>query len=201
MPIGAVITADIVNSTLLTPADEKKLVEMLSLALTPNRYEFYRGDSFQVYIKEPGQALRILLQTRTIARKISPDQDIRASIGIGEVNTHLRKLNTATDEAFVLSGRSFDILSQINNRLMIKSSNDIFNHAFTVISHFTDYIFKSLTEKQAEVFFLLLGNNTQAEVAKKLKKSQSTVNKHIQSGGWHELAEILHEYSAIVSKI
>jgi hypothetical protein len=201
MPIGAVITADIVNSTLLTPADEKKLVETLSLVLTSNKYEFYRGDSFQVYIKKPQHALNVLLQTRTIARKISPDHDIRASIGIGEVNTHLRKLSTATDEAFILSGRSFDTLSKTSNRLTIKSSNEIFNHAFKVISIFVDYIFNSLTEKQAEVFFALLGDNTQSEVAKKLKKAQSTVNKHIQSGGWHELAEVLHEYRAIVSKI
>jgi hypothetical protein len=200
MAISAVITADIVNSTLLTPASEKKLVEALSSVLNPNRYEFYRGDSFQVYIKDPGSALRILLQTRVIARKISPDNDIRASIGIGEVNPHLRKLNTATDEAFVLSGRSFDVLSKTSDRLMIQSPNDIFNHAFKVISYFIDYLFKNLTEKQAEVFFVLLENTTQAEVAKKLKKSQSTVNKHIQSGGWHELSNVLTEYRALVSK-
>lgn len=201
MPTGAIITADIVNSTLLPAAQEKKLAKQLSDVLQPYKYEFYRGDSFQAYIKEPARALAIVLRLRTTARRISFLHDIRASVGIGQVPPRLRKLNTASDEAFVLSGRAFDILSKTDSRLMIQSADLTANHGFRVISYFVDYLLKGITEKQAEVLFQLVNDNTQLEAAKNLRKSTSTVNKHAQAAGWHELVKVLTEFEELVSII
>ncbi len=50
--VQAVITGDIVNSTLLDPQQEKKLIKKLSEILEPHKYEFFRGDSFQAFIKD-----------------------------------------------------------------------------------------------------------------------------------------------------
>ena len=51
MGTQAVITADIVNSTKLTAAKEKLLLKKLLSVLNPYQFEFYRGDSFQVLLK------------------------------------------------------------------------------------------------------------------------------------------------------
>src|SRR5690349_10745118 len=112
MPTSAVITADIVNSTLLPRKQEKKLFNALELILKPYKYEFYRGDSFQVYVKDPGKALKLLLQIRLAAKKIingssALQYDVRASIGIGAIASPIRSLKTAAGEAFILSGRAF----------------------------------------------------------------------------------------------
>jgi hypothetical protein len=198
MAIAAVITADIVHSTQLTGAMGRKLAGKLRSVLASYRFEFYRGDSFQVYIKEPGNALTVVLCLRAAARTIGFIYDVRASIGIGQVRTHFRELSTATGEAFTLSGRGFDEISKTENRMIMRSSNKPATSSLKIMAYFIDYIFKGLTPKQAEVLLVLLAGNTQQEAARKLKKSQSTVNKHAQSAGWNELVKLSEEFRELV---
>jgi len=92
MAIRAVITGDIVNSTQLATVKEKKLLNVLKNILVPHQFEFYRGDSFQMYQRNAGGALKTALLCRTAAISISQDNkaataDVRLSIGIGEVTT------------------------------------------------------------------------------------------------------------------
>jgi hypothetical protein len=199
MSIVAVITADIVNSTLLSSQQYKKLIGNISAVLKDQKFEFYRGDSFQVYVKNPQIALEIIFRIRTAARSLSPIHDIRASIGIGQVRLPIKSLKTAKSEAFVLSGRGFDEL-QNSSYLKIKSFKEEANSSLKIIAYFSDYIFSGLTPKQAAVVFQLMQNHTQAKVAKKLKKSQATINKHAQSGGWSEIERLLNEYQQVLTQ-
>src|SRR4051812_28362626 len=103
MTLKAAITADIVNSTKLPSPAEKKLKTALSAILESHKYEFYRGDSFQVFLKSPEDALLIALLIRSAAMKIPPEIsnssiDVRVSIGIGQVNLPIKTLMTATGE-------------------------------------------------------------------------------------------------------
>src|SRR5258708_31754381 len=65
--IHAVLTGDIANSTKLEPPMEKELIKALKEILEPYKYEFYRGDSFQIYRKKPVSSLRLALLCRTQA--------------------------------------------------------------------------------------------------------------------------------------
>ncbi len=204
---GAVITGDIVNSTRLSKPQTKKLLKNLSVVLEKHQYEFFRGDSFQVFVKSPVEAFGILLQARAAAMKLSPEAsmpvaDIRASIGIGNVKLPVKNLRTATSEAFILSGRSFDTMEK-DQRLNIISNekNKAVNLGLKLISHFIDYLFQRMTVKQAAVVFELLVNRTQTETAKRLKKSQATIHKHTQSAGWPEIEKLLSEYKNLVALI
>src|ERR1044072_1713437 len=90
--LGAIITADIVNSTSLSAKQGKKLIDNLSGILKPYIHEFYRGDSFQVYVQKPEETLKVILQIRLAAKKIpfkshSSRCDVRASIGIANVGS------------------------------------------------------------------------------------------------------------------
>lgn len=197
MPVAAVITADIVNSTASATAMGKKLVTQLSAVLKNHRFEFYRGDSFQVYTKDPLAALKLSFQLRATAKKLSGIYDVRISIGIGKVVTPVRTLRTANSEAFVLSGRMFDQLKD-DQRLWIQSANANASIAFRVIANFSDYILKRLTSKQAEVVVELLKEQTQTQISKKLKREQSTINKHAHSAGWPELEKLLYDYEQVI---
>jgi hypothetical protein len=203
---SAVITADIVNYTRLSRADEKKLISILSSLLSEHKFEFYRGDSFQVYVKEAEDALKLTLQIRAAAKKFMqksamPVTDVRASIGIGQVNTPVRTLRTASGEAFIISGRNFDEMRRPDQRLVIQSAVPVINPGLNVTAHFVDFIFRQLTSKQAEVVFELLKDKTQAEIAKRLKKSQATINQHAQSAGWNEIDKILEEYRQLTGQL
>lgn len=198
MPKSAIITADIVNSTSLGKSREKKLIQTLGAMMEEHRHEFFRGDSFQVYVKDPVNALRIALQARAIARSISSGHDIRTSVGIGEVNSPLRSLQNSSGEAFVLSGRKFDEMTN-DARIILHSPVDNANIALRVIGFCCDFIFKRLTPKQAAVINLLLQGKTQVETGKKLKISQATVNRHAKTSGWWEIDKMLKEYTLVLT--
>jgi Trp operon repressor len=207
MNLRAVITADIVNSTKLSKGNQKKLMALLTSVLEGNKYEFYRGDSFQVFLKSPEEALLLALKIRIVAMKLpaetsAPRIDVKLSIGIGAITLPLKTLKTASGEAFILSGRAFDQM-KTGRRLNIKcgEKNHVVNLGLKVLADFLDYLFHRLTYKQAAVVFELLMNRTQVEAAKRLKKSQATINKHTQSAGWPEIETLLAEYRQFIHSI
>jgi hypothetical protein len=205
MAVQAVLTGDIVNSTKLTAANEKKLLKKLKIILSPYKYEFYRGDSFQVYIKDAKNALRIALLCRTAAISMPADAvtpgDVRVSIGIGPVKAPVKKLSGAKGEAFVLSGRMFDEITKTGTRLAIATSNPIANTALEVIADYLNSVFKVMTDKQATVIFELLSGRTQKTVAEKLKKSKSTINQHVMSGRLYEIEKLLAQFENIITQL
>ena len=201
--LQAVLTGDIVNSTLLNEAREKKLANSLRDLYTDHKMEFFRGDSFQAYIKEPTQALRLALLSRTLAISIFKDDttvsDIRISIGIGTVHNPVRSLNTARGEAFILSGRSFDDISKSGQRLAIVLSHPLANEGMQVIADYLNIIFEGMSSKQAEVIYELLKGEMQKSVARKLKKTKSTIHQRMIAGRWPEIEKLLQRYENIIN--
>lgn len=208
MTIQSVLTADIVNSTKLHAAKEKKLTNVLTdLFISRNcKIEFFRGDSFQAYIRDTKGALRLALMSRVAAISFSKDDkivlsDIRISIGIGAVKTPVTTLKTARGEAFILSGRKFDEIAKTSQRLAIASPSPLANEGLQVIADYLNAIFSVMTGKQAEVIFELLKGETQKMVAKKFKKTKSTIHQRITSGRWPEIERLLEQYENIVKLI
>jgi hypothetical protein len=198
--LSSVITADIVNSE---PSWGKELGKRLEQTIYANQAAakvfFYRGDSFQSYLPDPFSTYRLALKLRTEAKLFEKDRpeirtDVRISMGIGTVELPITQLANAQGEAFVLSGRSFDEMVKNEKRLNMQCSDAKTNTTLKTISLFTDYLFQSLTMKQAEVLAHLLNYRTQIEIAKLVKKSQSTVNRHVQSMGWKQMEELLKLY-------
>jgi hypothetical protein len=202
----AVITADIVNSTKLSKAEYKKLTKNLMVVLQKHQHEFFRGDSLQVFVKSPDEALQVLLQARVTAMKISgasmPVADIRASIGIGNAKLPVKSFQTASGDVFILSGRAFDKMQKDERTTIIcDEKNKAVNLGLSVASQFIDYLFQRLTFKQAAVVYELLMERTQIETAKRLKKSQATVHKHSQAAGWPQIEKLLADYKNLIALI
>ena len=194
--MAAAITADIVNFSLLPLGTGKKLVTQISNIIQEYTFEFYRGDSLQIYCKDASAALDLVCKIRTTARNMNGIYDVRASIGIGKVNTPIKNIKTAGGEAFVLSGRAFDQLNAQN--LQIISGDEKANISLQLISGFCDYLLKKMTSKQAEVVLKLLEGKTQTVAAESLMKSQSTINKHAKSANWNEIEKLLALYKKTI---
>lgn len=206
MTIRAVLTGDIVNSTRLGKDNERKLLRKLKQVLDTYLFEFYRGDSFQVYMKAPKDAFRIALLCRTAAISIPLEDeeissDVRISIGVGKVSATVKNLGSAKGEAFLLSGRAFDEIAVTDTRLSIVTSNELANEGLQVISDYTNSIFKTMTSKQAEVIFELLNAKTQLEIAKKFKRTKSTISQHVSAGKWNEIEKLLKQYENIINQL
>lgn len=206
MSMRAVLTGDIVNSTRLEKLEEKKLQRILLQILHAYKHEFYRGDSFQVYFKKAEEGLRIALLCRTAAIGLSDKKndvsfDMRIALGIGKVDTVVRSLKTAKGEAFILSGRALDEIAKTNTKLAIVTTDALAKEGLRVISDYINAIFNTMTAKQAEVMFELLKGRTQFEVARKLKKTKSTISQHVSAGRWPEIDRLLMQYENIVRQL
>ncbi|MDB5231044.1 MAG: hypothetical protein JWN76_1849 [Chitinophagaceae bacterium] len=196
--MNAVITADIIGSTKLSVSTDRNLKRNLEKVLTGTQYEFYRGDSMQIYIEDAAFAFPLLLKLRTACMRTEyPDADspidLRAGIGIGEAAVKKNgRVTNGTGRAFVLSGRGFDTL-QGPIRTFIECDDAKTKLSMGLLSTFTDHLFSSLTQKQAEVLFELLEGKTQTAVARKLKKSQPTIHQFATAANWN-MIRLLPEY-------
>ena len=204
--VQAVITGDIVNSTLLKQADEKKLAAALTQVFEQQKMEFFRGDSFQAYIKDPKKALRLALMSRARAISFFGEgnsilTDVKISIGLGSVHIPVRTLNTARGEAFILSGRQFDNMTDSDPRLKLAINDPLANEGFQVIADYLNAIFTNMTDKQAEVIFELLKGEVQKTIARKLKKTKSSIHQRLVSGRWPEIEKLLLRYENIVNLV
>ncbi len=205
---GAVLTADIVNSTAMGSGVITALgtnLENIIQANQANMLSYYRGDSFQSYILDPYEAFRLALLLRVETKLFGQEHsgistDLKISMGIGYIETPVTP-KTAHGETFVLSGRGLDQLGKSGRKLLIQCKDKHLNIALGAISLFVDYLFEALTNKQAEVLQHLLMDRNQLETAALLNKSQSTINKHIQSMGWKQLEELFRLYHETIQQI
>jgi hypothetical protein len=85
--ITSVITGDIIQSRKTNkPVWLSKLKKTLSLeGKSPRTWQIYRGDSFQVEVKDPDQAFLTALRIKATIKTIR-SLDVRMAIGIGEKN-------------------------------------------------------------------------------------------------------------------
>jgi len=205
--IKAVITADIVNSSLL---DARRLNSLLRsfkkiFSLHDILFDFYRGDSFYA-LCDASVALRIVFLLRSLAISNSKNKDnngidVRMSIGLGQIEEPFDDLSTAKGEAFVLSGREMDQMDKEGPRLSIRCHNMIADTGLAAVASFSDYILKKMTVKQSQVIHELLKGSIQVEAARKLHKAQSTINKHANTANWKELTRLLEIYEKLINQL
>jgi len=198
--IKAVLTADIVNSTLMEGKELNDLIVMIRSEFKQSKLtsEFYRGDSFHL-LTEVEEAFRVAVKLRVLARQVpnagtGENADIRIAIGLGKVQDAIKSMAMGKGEAFILSGRELDVISKSQVRLSIRCADDKIGAGMEALALLTDMVLKDLSIKQAEVLSELLMGYTQMEVALKLKKSQSTINKLAQAGNWSQLEKASQIY-------
>src|SRR5690606_30124056 len=109
----AVITGDIINSTKVDPKIWLPVLKnVLNQAGTsPKEWEIYRGDSFQLFIKDPLLALTIAIQIKAAIKTIK-SLDVRMAVGIGNIEHTSNQVTEANGPAFIYSGERFESLKR-----------------------------------------------------------------------------------------
>ena len=205
--IHAVMTGDIVNSTALSAEMEKSLFAAIQQAFSPYLIEFYRGDSFQVYLEDPAISLRKALLCRALTISLTAAEegpavsDVRISIGLGAVDEPVRAPGMARGGPFLLSGRGLDEIQKTEQRLRVSSGNTIADIGLQAMADHLDAIYRDLTPKQAEVIRFLLQGETQQEAAAQLSKSKSTVSQLVAAGSWAEIEKILQQFETLIKQL
>lgn len=177
--VYAVITGDIIGSTKLSPAEMKKV--RAAVGETTRAFvlrndpltrgaEFFQGDSWQVLLGDPANALRMTLLIQATLRS-KTNAETRAAIGIGAVSSLERTAAISTGEAFTLSGRALENIPtgvRLTGALpeRVRAPALWFPH----LLHLCSGLLRGWTRRQSEVMglWLSLTDPTYESVASKL---------------------------------
>ena len=118
----SVITGDIINSRKSDPKLFLRLLksELKEFGETPGDWEIYGGDSFQLRIDDPMDALLVSIRIKAAVRLLKP-LDIRLAIGLGDISFKSRKITECNGSAFINSGERFKSLKKDKLKLAVQS--------------------------------------------------------------------------------
>lgn len=198
----SILTGDIINSRNI---DTKIWMPLLKKALnsigkTPKTWEIYRGDSFQVEIEKVENALLFAYKLKAIFKNIK-NLDVRIAIGIGVKNNSYKNITEGSGEAFINSGKAFDILLKKQNIAFI-SPWENFNKTINVALALALLTMDNWTVNSA-VFadkYLHNTNVTQKKIAKELQISESNASERKKRAGLDEMLQLENLYRELINQ-
>ena len=174
-----IITGDIVNSRKLS---SKIWIDGLKNLLNtfgenPVEWDIYRGDEFQLEIKNPEEALLIALQIKSYFKTLK--LDVRMSIGFGDISYKANKISESNGTAFIRSGELFETLKKQKNNLAINSGNEIFDTEINLMLRLSLTFMNNWLVQSAEFVLTAIENPSlsQEELGVKLGINQAAVSR------------------------
>lgn len=124
--------------------------------------ELYRGDSFQLLVDNPREAMKIAILLRAGLISHTPTKDgglwdARIAVGLGIVDFISDKIVTSDGQAFSYSGSQLDSIGK--HRLAVKTPWGEVNEELEVSTAFVDDIITGWSTKQAGMIYLSLREN------------------------------------------
>jgi hypothetical protein len=207
----AVLTGDIVQSTRLSVDQLQKLGQLLGVIgkelsrwpSVPLPLSQYRGDSWQLLLSDPRQALRVSLYVRASLRSHFEKQrmDTRVAIGIGPIDfLPGNRVTEGNGPAYRLSGAGLSKMGW--RRLYIPSAVDINKTGLhkrqiddvQVMLDLVDFIVQHWTPAQATGVLGALRGWTQERIAQEWPVkpiTQQGVANHLRRAGWDAVESAL----------
>ena len=183
----AIITGDIVGSW---KSDAKLWLKNLKSILnekgsSPTKWEIFRGDMFQLEV-EVDDALIMTLKIKSEIKKIK-NLDVRIAIGIGTQEFKTKKITESNGESYTNSGICFENLKK--RRLAIKTPWEKFDGEWNLNFRLLSLTIDNWTPTAANIIKEAINNRNlnQTSLAKKLKRSQSTISESLNRASYEEI--------------
>lgn len=187
----AIITGDIINSQ---KSDSElwlpKLKGLLqSWSTTPENWEIYRGDEFQLKCSVDEVFHKALL-IKSLLRSFE-NLDVRVAIGIGNEVFLSEKITESNGTAYLNSGRLLTDIKSQGKTFAIQTENEKVNQDLNILFKWAAIDFDNWTVATAEIIHQLLRNSelTQDELAKELNITQSSVSQRLKRANFELLQE------------
>ena len=199
----SVITGDIINSR---HADVNRWLEPLyeildSFGESPEAWEIYRGDSFQLEISDPKEALKAAIQIKAKIKQLK-GIDIRMCIGLGEKSHSAGRITESNGSAFVHSGKGFESLKKNKQNLSVVSGNKQFDKDMNLFLRLTLIAMDNWTPAVAEFVSISFSNDLlQEEIAKVLNITQASVSERRRRSYIDEISEVEELYRVRISNL
>jgi hypothetical protein len=199
----AIITADIINSRKLvnqeiwiTPL--KKL--LASYGSTPQKWEIFRGDYFQIEIEDPSEALLVSLKIKALIKSIiisegqkkSTSIDVRMAIGLGTKEYAADRISESNGTAFINSGEKFEKLKKEKTTLAIQSSFPNFDYEMNLYLKLASIQIDAWTANSAALFNTIFEDpeKKQTEIGAILGIEQNSVSGRFKRAHVDEILEL-----------
>ncbi len=190
----SVITGDIINSRKLDNPKEWIASVKTLFALegkSPKSWEIYRGDSFQLEVKQPEEVLLSAIRIKATLKSIK-DIDVRMAIGIGKKNYAAPKITESNGEVFIYSGEQLEKLKKEKQTLSIKTPWPEFDKEMNLFIRLALIAMDHWKQKTAELVKISLENPNkgQQEIAELLGINQSSVSESQKRAHYSEIMEL-----------
>ena len=191
----AIITGDIMNSRHLPDPQGwlSSLKKVLSdYGKSPQNWEIYRGDSFQIEIRQPENVLLAAIRIKAAIRPIK-QLDVRIGIGIGSRGYKAPRITESNGEAFINSGEAFEVLKESKQTLVIKSPWPEIDKELNLIINLAAIAMDKWTASSAEFVSTALELNTPSQkiLQRKLKIGQSSISERQTRAHYKEIVEVI----------
>jgi hypothetical protein len=175
----SVITGDIIGSR---QQESQHWVEDLKKILapfgkTPNQWEVYRGDEFQIEVSNPEDALLTAILVKAHLRTIK--SDARMSIGFGDKTHNAERISESNGSAFINSGELFETLKKQKVNLALRTGDLDFDEKLNLMLQLALTFMDSWLVQSAEFVAAAIENPTlsQEELGQKLGINQAAVSR------------------------
>lgn len=198
----SILTGDIVNSRKNNDTLWLQLLKEVleDFGTSPKNWQIYRGDSFQLEIKNAEEALKAALKIKA-KMKSSANIDVRIGIGIGKKEFNATKITESNGEAFVNSGFAFDNYLKKQN-LAIKTPWQNLDEELNIAFDLALLTIDSWTVNSAEVFKISLEkeNATQNEIADILGITQGRVSERQKRAGFEPIMKLEKRFRKLINQ-
>ena len=186
----AVLTGDIIKSRTRASTEWQPVLKNVlnQYGKEPLHWELFRGDSFQLVVAAV-DALKGAIHIKAAIKQLS-GLDVRIGIGIGTQDKRSKKITEATGPAFTRSGECFDNLKK--QTLAISSPDTQFDENMNMVVSMATLVMDNWSPTVASVILKMIENpnKSQEQIARLMKKSQSTISEALRRGGFEEVRKM-----------
>ena len=173
----------------------------------------FKGDSVEIFLSNPKEALRVALLLKSLVKKTSVAKTkndkqelfkrfgIRLAIGIGEMRMADKEHDILDGEAIYYSGRLLEKSTEekqtIKRSMFFACKDPLLTEQMDVILGLLDALLKEATPRQSEILYYKLFGKNEEEIAEILKIKQSAVNQRSNSAGWKAIESAVNYFEKL----
>lgn len=162
------------------------------------KFEFFRGDSFQITLTDPTNIIEIATYIRAYLISLTDEDnddanyDARMSLAVYQMNRYSGYEDSVYEKVYISSGRTLDNMSK-NNLLEFNSDVPELEHSVKGSIILLDSLLSLMSKPQAAVLRLSIENGRidATEIAKTLKKTRQNIYKIISRAKIENIMEYL----------
>jgi len=189
----SVITGDIINSRGLDDPNTwmtglKELFETVGPG--PQTWDIYRGDSFQLEVKEPELLFMTALRIKATIKSVK-GIDVRMAMGIGEKQYVAERITESNGEAFLYSGELYEKLKNEKLNMAVRSPWPGWDTEMNLYFKLALIAMDQWKSKTSQLVKIALAHpeKGQQEIADLLGIQQAAVSQGLKRSHLHELME------------